>query len=365
MITIAPSTPGQIEPKELSRMVEQARHKFGLPALAVAIISSDRITPSEVQGVAIHGQPNEVSPASFFHIGSCSKSILAVIAAKLIEDNRIGWDTKFFDIFPELRVGSLPGYHGITLEDLFLCRAGIKAYTSGSEAFPEIDTSSSTARYDFAAWLLRQDPVPAFRNGKFDFHYSNAGYTIASLMIERAAERSYEELIEKFIANGMGIETLVGFPNRMDPHQPWGHTITRLGVEPFPPHHAYRIPYLIVPAGDLSMRPEGFARYIQLSLRGLRGDNNFITASSYQYIHQAHKGFSIGVVNSKMFGLSFSGMDGSAGTFFCRAMLIPESDLAFTIMTNAGTGTARMRAVDWLTMKIVKEHYGWWWKFWI
>jgi len=66
-----------------------------------------------------------------------------------------------------------------------------------------------------------------------------------------------------------------------------------------------------------------------------------------------------------MFSRKFSGIDGSAGTFFCRAILIPESKLAFTIMTNAGSGTGEMKAVDWITMKLIKKHYNWWWKFWM
>jgi hypothetical protein len=41
-------------------------------------------------------------------------------------------------------------------------------------------------------------------------------------------------------------------------------------------------------------------------------------------------------------------------------IIVPESDFAFTIMTNAGSGTGYTKAVDWITMKIVKKHYNWW-----
>ena len=34
-------------------------------------------------------------------------------------------------------------------------------------------------------------------------------------------------------------------------------------------------------------------------------------------------------------------------------------------MMNAGSGTAQMKAVDWLTMRILKKYYNWWWKFWL
>lgn len=184
-------------------------------------------------------------------------------------------------------------------------------------------------------------------------------------MLEKVSGRSYEELIELYIIKELGIPTIIGFPNRQNPEEPWGHTITKRGIEDFPPEHAYSIPSLIIPAGDLSMQPEGFARYLQLHLKGLLGEDNFIKTDSYHYIHYSQPGFSIGVFNSKMFGRQFSGMDGSAGTFFCRGIIIPESMFALAIMTNAGSGTEEMKAVDWLTLKLVKKYYHWWWKFWM
>ncbi|MEJ2407157.1 MAG: hypothetical protein P8171_23315, partial [Candidatus Thiodiazotropha sp.] len=69
--------------------------------------------------------------------------------------------------------------------------------------------------------------------------------------------------------------------------------------------------------------------------------------------------------NGILGGRRYSGFDGSAGTFFCRSIIVPDSDFAFAIMTNAGSGTGSMETVDWLTMRIVKEHFNWWWKFWL
>lgn len=355
----------QIQPNDVEKIVEKARTKFGLPSVAVSIISSDSILHTEIQGVRKHDKTEKVTDNDFFHIGSCSKSVLAFIAAKLIEENKINWDTHFFDIYPELKDSALIDYHSITLEDLFLCKAGILPYTSGEEVFPEIDEKSKNTRYDFAKWLVQQKPVSVKSNGKFEFLYSNAGYTMASLMIERVSNKNYNELIDQYIVNELNIDVFIGFPNKLNPDQPWGHTVNNNGIEVFPPDHNYSMPELLIPAGDLSMQPEGFAKYIQLNLQGLKGCDNIITAAGYQYIHYGHQGFAVGVFNSKMFGLDFSGLDGSAGTFFYRAILIPETNFAFTIMTNAGSGTGEMKAVDWITMKIVKKNFKWWWKFWI
>jgi CubicO group peptidase (beta-lactamase class C family) len=358
------SLKGQIV-TELPLLITKAREEFKVPAIAVVVCNSKDTITSEIQGVRVYNRSQRATLKDFFHIGSCSKSVLAVIAGKLVEEGKIKWNTPFFELFPEIAETSVKEYWNITLEDLLMCKAGIKAYTSGAEIFPEIDSSVPNRRYEFAKYLLQLPPAAKYINGQFEFLYSNAGYNIATLMLEKVSQLSYEQLIELYMNKELNIETYIGFPNTYNADQPWGHMIIEGKMDTFPPDHFYKLSYLIQPAGDLSMSPLNYARFIQLNLMGLTGDNNFISSSTYQYIHFGHKVFSLGVGNGKMYGHEFSGMDGSAGTFFCRAILVPDSDFAFVIMTNMGTGTGQMKAVNWLTMKIIKEQYNWWWKFWM
>jgi CubicO group peptidase (beta-lactamase class C family) len=349
----------------INALVERATAKFGVPAFAVVTMDTSEILESHTYGVRIWNGKDSINIDNYFHIGSCSKSILAVIAAKLIQEHRISWDTKFFHLYPELVATSLPDYKDITLQDLIVCKAGLKPFTRGDEIFPEIPDSLVNARYEFARWLLTLPPTVKKDNGRFQFQYSNAGYTVASLMLEKVTDMKFENVVEKYITEEMGIEVIWGFPNKTDSHQPWGHTIVGGVYETFPPSHQYELPYLLIPAGDLSMKPLGFAKYVQHHLKGLLGVDHFLNTEHYRYLHYTEKGFSLGVYNTRQFGKNYSGMDGSAGTFFCRAIIIPDEDFAFIIMANAGTGTAYMKAVDWLTAKIAKGRFNWWWKFWM
>jgi len=135
--------------------------------------------------------------------------------------------------------------------------------------------------------------------------------------------------------------------------------------EAFDPEHPYRIPELLTTAGDLSMTPRGFAAYVRQHLRGLCGIDRHLASASYRRIHFRRRGFSFGVANGVLGGKRYSGLDGSAGTFFCRAVLVPEADFALTVMTNAGSGSGSMKAVEWLTLAMVKRRFGWWWRFWL
>lgn len=360
-----PNLAGQQKVNYLEQLVSQAREKYGLPAIAVVTMNSSEIISSEIQGTRIWSSKETVSADNYFHTGSCAKSVLAVAAAKLAEERKITWDTRFFSLYPELAESSLPDYNDITLTDLLLCKAGIRPFTSGDEKFPVISDTTANPRYEFAKWLLQQVPTAKRINNTFEFQYSNAGYTVASLMLEKASGLRYEKLIEKYITNEMGIDIIWGFPNKKDSLQPWGHAIDGGKYVVFSPSHEYEVPGLLLPAGDLSMKPLGFARYIQHHLKGLSKTDTFLSSNSHRYIYYAGKGFSLGVYNTRQYGTDYCGMDGSAGTFFCRAIIIPKSDFAYIIMTNAGSGKAQMKALDWLTGKIAKKQFNWWWKFWM
>jgi len=350
----------------LSEVVREARDKYKVPAIALMVMSAEKINFQEVQGERVSGKPAKATLDDYFHIGSCSKSVLAIMAAKLIEQKKITWQTRFFDVFPELKATANAAYSDISLEDLLLSEAGIKAYTNAeADPFPVYEPSVSDKRREFIKYLIAQPPSSEKKAGGFQHLYSNASYTMASAMLERVSGLSYEELARRTLTEDLGMSVHIGWPNNISVEQPWGHMIGKDKIEPFPPDHSYKLPYLITPAGDLSMTPKDYAKYTQLHLRGLKGNDNYIFSTAYRHIHFGHDGFSLGVANGTLGGKRFSGFDGSAGTFFCRSIIVPESDFAFTIMMNAGSGSGSMNAVDWLTMRIVKKHYNWWWKFWL
>ncbi len=350
----------------VSKLLSQVRKKYSVPAVALTIMNSATVLLQGVQGVRVFDRKDQATLDDYFHIGSCSKSVLAVMAAKLVEQKKITWQTRFFDVFPELEISADRAYRDIVLEDLFLCKAGIKAYTdSDKEPFPEYDSSIDNKRLEFIKYLLAQPPSSGNKDGGFIHLYSNASYTMASAMIEKVSGDTYEKLVKNLLTNNLNMAVHIGWPNSISPDQPWGHMIINRKIESFPPDHELKLPYLITPAGDLSMKPGDYAKYTQLHLQGLTGKDNYISSTAYHHIHFGHDRFSLGVANGILAGKRFSGFDGSAGTFFCRSIIVPELDFAFTIMMNAGSGTASMDAVNWLTLRIVKKHFNWWWKFWM
>lgn len=343
----------------MSDIVGKARQRFKDPAIVVAALNSETIDPVETQGVRVFDSPAEATPDDYFHIGSCSKSVLAVMAAKCVEQNKIAWETTFFGVFPELAADADSAYSDITLEDLLLSEAGIEPFTNPAvNPFPEFGPAVDDKRLAFIKYLVEQPPASKKTNGRFRHLYSNASYTLASAMLERAAGLPYEVLVRKTLVDDLRLSVHIGWPNTVSADQPWGHIIEKGRVTALAPDHDYQIPALITPAGDLSMTAIDYAKYTQRHLRGLMGNDSYLSRDAYRRIHYGHTGFSLGVANGRFGGLSYSGFDGSGGTFYCRSIIVPESDFAFIIMTNAGSPKGTSDAVEWLSRKIVENVYG-------
>ncbi|MCC5815440.1 MAG: serine hydrolase [Leptospira sp.] len=353
--------------KYIRDLIDKAINKHSLPAVSISIMNSERILIQSFGGTRILGQDNRISSDDYFHIGSCTKSVVATIAGKMVEEGKIQWDTKFLDLYPKFKSSTREEYQSLCLEDYLLCRAGMPAFTSGWEFENKGELSNLfQSRKSFIEHLLKCEPDAKKQvNGKFEFLYSNASYSMACFMLEEATDLNFQELIQRYLVEGIGIQATLGWPHLMGKKQPWGHCIHKDRMETFDPSHPYKVPDLLSPAGDLSMTANGFAKYVKNHLQGLKGERNFLEPATYQRLHFGSDGFSMGVVNGKFIRHTFTGMDGSAGTFFCRAILVPEEDFAFTIMTNAGSPTGELKAAEWLTQKIAKRHFQWWWMFWV
>ncbi|HHG89173.1 MAG TPA: class A beta-lactamase-related serine hydrolase [Devosia sp.] len=359
------STTQDTDNRFVAGIISRARRKFNIPAIVVTVMNSNALQTVQMDGVRQFDTDEAITLNDLFHIGSCSKSVLAVIAGRLVEQGKLNWETRFFEVFPEMEAQADKDYAEITLEDLFLCEAGIKPYTSGGEEFPEIDPGAPSRRDAFIKFLLQLPPAAQKKsNGTFVHLYSNASYTLASAMIEKVLDTDYAGIVEH-LAKELNLKIAMGWPNKHGADQPWGHMIGNDKIIKFRPNHEYALPDLIAPAGDLSMSPPDFSEYIRQHLAGLTGQGGYLTPATIKKIHFGYKGFCLGVTNGVLEGVSYSVINGSAGTFYCQAILAPKADFALTITMNAGSGSARMEAVEWLTVRLLKHRFNWWWKFWM
>jgi CubicO group peptidase (beta-lactamase class C family) len=340
-----------ISAQDFAKIAEDIMAKDSIPEMAYAIVTKDSILIKNVLGHHIITEVNEKPNANitdYFHLGSNTKAITGFIAANLVEQDIIKWDTKFFDLFPELKNKSNPAYNNITLEDLLSHRANIQPYTTDEEfeSIQEFTGNKQQKRTKFAEYILT---LPSVENEK-PWNYSNAGYGLASVMLEKVSEKSWEELCTEILKEKLEIDFVFGWPNRNYENQPFGHWSENGQLIPFSPQTDYDVCKLMEPAGDISMNIENYIKFIQLNLKGLSGENNILKSDTYKYLHTAKDEYAIGWVNMGQ----TSQHAGSDGTFYVVTLIDRENLIGYITFVNNGAESA-VEGVRKMIIEMIKS----------
>lgn len=329
--------------QNINAIADSIRHSSSIPALGYAVFRSDTILELEVLGVRRSDRGERADRASRFHLGSNTKAITAFIAAKLVEEGKIHWSTRFFDLCPELEADARADYAAITLQDLLAHRAGVEAFTDGKE-FKKLKMDGVEEGGDdvrFARYLLARPPQKP--KGGEQSVYSNAGYALVAMMLERATQDSYAGLVEQFMNDQLGLGVQFSWPHRADSSQVYGHQGKSWGhktLRPLTGSDGYAINGLIAPAGDLNMTLPDYVRFLQLHLQGLEGTSDVLSGETCRHLLFGLPDYALGWGNGLSKDRQIASHDGSGGTFYCHAVLIEPWGLGIALVANSAEEAA-------------------------
>ena len=340
--------------------LREYREEYGIPGIAGVVLTSDSILDIWVDGVRKLGEHDSIKLDDKFHIGSNTKALTGFVAGALVEKGLIAWDSRIIDVFPEFSESTKDIYKNKTLQDLLSHRARIMPFTSGGEfaQLPEFKGNYIEQRKAFTGWLLQQEPVDI--DTIRGYQYSNAGVGIAAAMLEKVSGKSWEQLMGDELFEPLGIDGKIGWPGYEDENQPWGHYFETDSDKVFPhdPHDEYQLPKICNAAGDVSMSIRDYAKFLQINLLGLNGRDTILEATTYRHLHTCNDTtmqYAIGWGSREHEGHRVSRHNGSAGTFYCTALIFRDKDLALAVMMNGITPEAE-KAIDELRRKILSDH---------
>lgn len=313
------------------KFAEDIRKTHRIPELAYAVVSADSVYEMEVLGARKINTQLKASLNDRFRIGSNTKAITGLLAALLVKEGKISWDTKFFDLFPEMKKTSRKEYHNYTLLDLLSFRTKLirYTYTDPVPAKGQFSGDAAKQRYQFAQWILQQPPVATTNEVSF----SNPGYTAAGLMLEKASGKSYKQLVNE-LGQKLDIHFDFGQPNAKDPKQTWGHNAQ---LVPEAPAENYKLEWLL-PAGNINLTMPDYVKFIQLQLKGLEGKSDLLTKQEFEFLHYGRPQFAVGWFWEKDEKYGFvSTSTGNPGTFLAKVYVLKDHNKACIILANAQT----------------------------
>jgi len=168
--------------------------KYKVPALAVIVTKDGQICDRAVAGIRKWGDSTPATTNDVWHIGSCTKSMTATLAAMFIEQGKLRWDTTIAEVFPELKGKMDKRYEAVTVEQLLHHRGGVPQSppaAAWARAWQEFGTPTQQRR-EFIEAVLKEPPAAI--PGEKEI-YSNQGYTIVGAMLEKISGQDFESLM--------------------------------------------------------------------------------------------------------------------------------------------------------------------------
>ncbi|MCB0283802.1 MAG: beta-lactamase family protein [Calditrichaeota bacterium] len=358
-----------INPAKIVQAVDSIRIQFHIPGLAFGVSNCDSTLVTGALGIRKINSNDSVTINDKFHIASLGKGLFAFITGKLVDEGKLSWDTRFFDMFPEMKDSSRQEYLDLKLSDLLSMRTRLRSLNNWDvkqiiDGYNAKYSNDRFSYYKFARYALALEPVK-YESGQF-YNYTSMGYVLACLMIEKASRFSYSQLLNK-MNNDLGLEFFIGWPLDYNENQPSGHLIPAesgwgeskqlevLNGDRFTDWGEDFLFYNI-PSGHHSISALSYLKYLQLNLRGLTGQDNYLKSSTYDFIFNGAKEYSMGWGNDIVNGNNYYSHNGSAGNYFANAIIIKEPQIAIAVMANAGNGETKggmLHIINYLKSKYV------------
>jgi CubicO group peptidase (beta-lactamase class C family) len=343
-------------PADTKQALEVLRQKYNLPALAVVVVKDGKICDRAAVGIRKQGDPTAVTMDDQFHIGSCTKSMTATLAAMFIEEGKLHWNTTIAGVFPEWKGKMDKQYEGVTVEQLLTHRGGVPGQAppaAWSRAWEQHGTPVEQRR-EFIQSVLEQPPQAA---PGAKYIYSNQGYAIVGAMLEKLAGKPWETLITGRLFQPLQMKSAgFGPPGEIGAvDQPWGHTRKGLVTTPSQTDN----PPAIAPAGRVHCSLEDLARYTIFHMqRGPTG--GLLKPETLEILHTPPAGgdYACGwsVVPRGWAGGKALTHNGSNSMWYVVMWLAPEKNFSVVVGTNIGMdNTQAAKGCDEAAAAMIKK----------
>jgi len=206
---------------ELNRRIEAELTSQNIPGVVVGVMSRGRLLHVGTYGLADVENRVPVRDSTVFEIGSISKQFVAAAALLLVQEGRLSLDDPI-----HRHLADLPSeWLGVTVRQLL-------NHTSGIPDYEEIQT--------YEAYRFRFTPEEIIRvahSRPMDFapgqgyYYSNTGYFLLSLIVERIEGKPLGDVLHARIFAPLGmLQTRMADPEDIIMHRSRGYWVDRMGV---------------------------------------------------------------------------------------------------------------------------------------
>ena len=316
------------EQAQIDTLVTKALADKLVPSASISIVRGGRLVLTKAYGKASETIP-VASPDLAYQIASNSKQFTAAAMLLLEDDGKLDLDDKVAKYVPGISDGER-----ISLRQLLDHTSGLQDYWPQDYSFPEMATPT-TPQGIVDRWAKK--PLD-FEPGT-QWQYSNTGYVVAGMIVEKVAGEPLLAFLRRRIFNPLGMTSVEDLDATNGPRFPHGYGRNALGpVRPVtPPANGW-----LYAAGELSMTAADLAKWniARIDRTLLLKDDWEAQETTTKLIGGKDTGYGLGVSARTAAGRRIVSHTGESVGFLSSNTVFPTERAAITVMTNSWSGGA-------------------------
>ena len=183
-------------------MQKMARESFEKGGFNGAWLYAEKgeIISKGVCGFRDPGDTKPITEDTIFQLASVSKNFTAAAVLLLVREGKLSLEDEITQYFPEIP------YPGVTVRQLLNHTSGIPDYFDDADWFFKIwkEEKRVPGNDEILRFLRETEAKPYFARGE-GLQYSNTGYNLLALLVERRSGVPYEEFLQKNIFEPAGM----------------------------------------------------------------------------------------------------------------------------------------------------------------
>ena len=315
------------ERAQVDKIVKTQLAATGTPSASIAVVRGGRIVFAQAYGKASETMP-VASPTLPYQIASISKQFAGAAVLLLAEEGKLSLD----DVVSKYIPGITEGDH-ITIRQLLSHTSGLQDYWPQDYSFKAMATPV-TPQGIVDRWAKKPlDFVPGTQ-----WQYSNTGYVIAGMIVEKVAGEPLLAFLQRRIFKPLDM-TAYDQDLAIGPNFPQGygrHALGPLRVEP-PAANGW-----LFAAGELSMSASDLAKWDIARI-----DRTILSPADWQTQETpirlsdgSNSRYGLGVFIGAQDGRKMIEHSGEAVGFISENLVFPDDKAAFVVLTNTWSAGA-------------------------
>jgi D-alanyl-D-alanine carboxypeptidase len=193
----------KVESARIDQILQESLEHYHLASITAEVRAGSRVIYARSLGYANLENDVPATPQALYAIGSITKSLTSFAIMRLVDQGKLHLNSTLGDVLPEYKGPA----RVVTILQLLTHTSGIPDYAGDSPLPPLWGDPSRQYTEQEVVDLFRSKPL-VFKPGS-RWQYSNSGYYMLSVVLERITGRPYGEAVNELVLQPFGLSQIV------------------------------------------------------------------------------------------------------------------------------------------------------------